>query len=414
MHRLILGMAFCAMMGAAVQAGQTYVVATDGNDNNPGSEEKPFKTIEKAGAVVKAGDTVLIRGGRYPATKLTDLNGTPDAPITFKAYPNEKPVIDRHMGEKDGVFTLHIFGHCSYLVFDGLEVTDSNPLIDELRKLDINKPADVEEFKKHLETFTYCDGVRINPPGRGVPHHHLIFRNLEIHHLMGLGFSGRGDDFQFINNHVYDLGYPRSGYGWYTSGKNHVYRGNHVHDCSYGFHLYGGPVENAVVENNIIHNCGRGFYHMSSKSVHDSGRALLLWAEGGHNVVRNNVVYDNATGITVDSPDTLVANNTIVGSAKDGIHTVADKNIVVRNNIMWKCGRNPLDLAKGNTADHNLTDKDPLFANPAKGDFHLKPGSPAISAGVAVQGVTSDMEGWLRPADEPWDLGVYQTGQTGR
>ena len=43
----------------------TYYVATSGNDVNPGSQSQPWKTIQKAAAVMHAGDTVLIHAGTY-------------------------------------------------------------------------------------------------------------------------------------------------------------------------------------------------------------------------------------------------------------------------------------------------------------------------------------------------------------
>lgn len=401
----IVSLACCC----AAQAGQTYYVAANGDDANPGTEAKPFKTVQQTAGILKAGDTVLIRAGRYPMFTVRNLHGTAEAPITFKSYPGEKANIDRGLGGPEVAWTIHILGHCSYLTFEDLEVTDSDPLIDELRKLDIDKPEDLAEFVKHVEEIQYRDGVRINPPGQGERHHHLVFRNLEIHHVIGLGFSGRGDDFQFLNNHVYDLGRPRSGYGWYTSGKNHVYRGNRVHDCAYGFHLYGGPINNAVVENNIIYNTGGGkFYHMSSKQVKHGGAGLLLWAEGGDNVIRNNVLYGNQTGISVDSQGLLVVNNTIYASGKTGLFTFADKGMILRNNIIYKSGNTDVKETAGNTFDHNVVGIDPLFVNADAHDFHLQRDSPAIDAGVPIPGFDTDIDGTKRPQGKAWDAGACE------
>ncbi|MHC4694882.1 MAG: right-handed parallel beta-helix repeat-containing protein, partial [Planctomycetota bacterium] len=44
---------------------ETYYVATNGSDENPGSEAKPFRTIAKAADVARAGDMILLRGGIY-------------------------------------------------------------------------------------------------------------------------------------------------------------------------------------------------------------------------------------------------------------------------------------------------------------------------------------------------------------
>jgi hypothetical protein len=51
-------------MGSVGLAG-TYYVSTGGNDENPGSEARPLRTIQKAADTVRAGDTILVRGGLY-------------------------------------------------------------------------------------------------------------------------------------------------------------------------------------------------------------------------------------------------------------------------------------------------------------------------------------------------------------
>ncbi len=78
------------------------VVATDlvvnqnnaaASDENPGTEEKPLKTISAAAAKVHAGDKVIIHGGDYREMVVLAASGTVEAPIIFAAAPGEKPVI---------------------------------------------------------------------------------------------------------------------------------------------------------------------------------------------------------------------------------------------------------------------------------------------------------------------------------
>jgi hypothetical protein len=49
---------------------------------------------------------------------------------------------------------------------------------------------------------------------------------------------------------------------------------------------------------------------------------------------------------------------------------------------------------------------DPMFVNPSTADFHLQASSRAIGAGVAVPGVTDDLEG--KPRGGAFDIGCYQ------
>ena len=75
--------------------GNTYYVSQqdNANDENDGSENAPFKTLKKAGEVVKAGDTVIVGGGIYRETLTVSNSGEKAKPITFKAKEGETPVI---------------------------------------------------------------------------------------------------------------------------------------------------------------------------------------------------------------------------------------------------------------------------------------------------------------------------------
>jgi hypothetical protein len=101
--------------------GRVYVVAPYGNDHNPGSAAQPFRTFSKSLAVLRAGDTLLARGGTYDEqVKATSISpGTSDHRILVRNYPNERPVIR-------GQFWL---AYPSYWTVDGINVTwaSSNP-----------------------------------------------------------------------------------------------------------------------------------------------------------------------------------------------------------------------------------------------------------------------------------------------
>jgi hypothetical protein len=81
---------------AAAAATTTYYVAPTGSDTNAGTQSAPFATIQKAVAVVAAGDTIALRGGTYKLDTTITIakNGTASAPITLAAYQSERPVID--------------------------------------------------------------------------------------------------------------------------------------------------------------------------------------------------------------------------------------------------------------------------------------------------------------------------------
>jgi|GEM_PF-3594802 len=82
-----------------------YYVSPTGEDNNDGSENSPFKTIEKARDTIRAlngnipdgGITVYLRGGEYPVSSTIEFtpadSGKSGKPIVYKAYNDETPII---------------------------------------------------------------------------------------------------------------------------------------------------------------------------------------------------------------------------------------------------------------------------------------------------------------------------------
>jgi len=82
-----------------------YFVSTSGDDAGSGTIDDPFATIQKASNIMGPGDTVYVRGGVYRHTGVEDqhrgkiavramASGEPGAPIAFRAYPGETPVLD--------------------------------------------------------------------------------------------------------------------------------------------------------------------------------------------------------------------------------------------------------------------------------------------------------------------------------
>ncbi|MGI2293507.1 Ig-like domain-containing protein [Paenibacillus sp. GXUN7292] len=84
-------------------SGAVYFISENGSDSNPGTEEAPFLTLEKARDAIRqlkqgpglpdGGVTVYLRDGIYNRTGTFLLeeqdSGTADKPITYRAYPGE-------------------------------------------------------------------------------------------------------------------------------------------------------------------------------------------------------------------------------------------------------------------------------------------------------------------------------------
>lgn len=120
-----------------------YVSWDTGNDNNPGTFEKPFKTPGKAVDVLKslsdpAGKVVLVRGGYYGMAaddgnrlNLTYLNGAPGAPIEIRGYPGETVMLDAFLEPFDPLaipFSMKTswggvcFNKCSHILVENFQI----------------------------------------------------------------------------------------------------------------------------------------------------------------------------------------------------------------------------------------------------------------------------------------------------
>jgi len=79
------------------EKSHTYHVAQThpkADDNNPGTDELPWKTIQKSAETLRPGDTVIIHDGTYREFVRPFLGGESyDCMITYCAAPNEKPIL---------------------------------------------------------------------------------------------------------------------------------------------------------------------------------------------------------------------------------------------------------------------------------------------------------------------------------
>ena len=76
-------------------SASNYYISNNGDDNNPGSLQSPFLTIQKAADIMSAGDVCYIRQGSYhEAIFMNNNDGLENSPLIFSAYENERVVLD--------------------------------------------------------------------------------------------------------------------------------------------------------------------------------------------------------------------------------------------------------------------------------------------------------------------------------
>jgi hypothetical protein len=296
--------------------GNTYYVATDGNDQNAGTLEAPFRTIQHAVNLADAGDTVLVRGGVYRENVDIRKSGVEGRPIRVVAYEGEQPVLDGEyelpVGPSDGcndqvqppicfVFKPLVTITGSYVDFSGFRVTRSrgrgigvagrnnnrphhikiqNCEVHEVRNAGIHilysdhvlvEGCDVTHAGNYassdLETMNLGWPVIVNTPNST----HVTIRKSFIHENWGEGVAASVDS-QFItieDNEIYD---------------------------NYALQVYVHRSQQVSVQRNLI-------YHTNAESFQRGG-------EPSHCVVLNNEA-DRRGELTVKF--VTVVNNVIIG-----------------------------------------------------------------------------------------------------
>ena len=91
-----IGLVASALAAPARPLNANYYVAPKGGDDQPGTIDRPFATLQRAIDAVQPGQLIYIRGGTYTPAAVTTFkkSGHANAFIELRPYPGELPVID--------------------------------------------------------------------------------------------------------------------------------------------------------------------------------------------------------------------------------------------------------------------------------------------------------------------------------
>jgi len=156
-------------------------------------------------------------------------------------------------------------------------------------------------------------------------------------------------------------------------------------------------VSGAIVNSGTVRNC-LIYGHASTKAGFESG----VYLKGDKAKFYNNTVAGN-TSVTAFSglrmTNGTAANNIIYGNGTGGDISVSGGTF--RTNIVG------VAAYTGGTASDNLA-TDPFFTDAENADYTIGFNSPAVDAGVAITGVSTDIVGTERPKGAAFDIGAYE------
>jgi F5/8 type C domain/Right handed beta helix region/Protein of unknown function (DUF1565) len=324
--------------------GTLRYVATTGSDANPGTLQRPWRSITKALKTAVPGDRIQVRGGTYagvagagpdagggvgPAVSASP-RGTAASPITLEAYPGEKPVIAAMV-----LLPSAQWFRMSGFVIDGAGAPAGAQGVS-LGNTSGTAPAHVEISYNEIRNFGSAA-----THGQGILHY-------------------SGSDTALVGNRIHHIG----------------------RQTFYDHGIYMKDGRRVVVANNVIHDITGGY-------------GLHIWGNFDDSWVINNTVYASAaSGFTIGGnaergrPDRVVtANNILAGhsGSADGHQGYAAKEYQpgsgdsTRRNLGWANARSaPWQLSAAGPSDNQ--NADPRFAAVASRDLRLLAGSPAINS----------------------------------
>ncbi len=119
---LAIALALLPLSSQPASAGNTYYIATNGSDSNPGTSAQPWGTFDQAWTVLAPGDTLVVRNGRYYQSIDPAISGTSGSPIVIRAE-NDGGVILDGGGVRSGI---DIYSNppvtVSYITIEGFRV----------------------------------------------------------------------------------------------------------------------------------------------------------------------------------------------------------------------------------------------------------------------------------------------------
>lgn len=418
---------------ANTESGHVYYVSKNGNDNNPGTTDRPFKTIQKAANVAIAGDTVYVRQGTYNEKVNIRNSGSNGMYITFAPYPGNNVTIDGTgvvMNYWEGLFQIYKKNYIKISGFRivnsrqaGIHVDNSNYIVIEKNYI-YNSALSAIKTGWSYTTNIIIDNNTIDRPYKSTwsPQETISVSNTDMVEVKNNRIiqNGKGECIDLKDGtkrgKVYKNKIERcSGPGIYLdafAGKEYdisVYQ-NVVRGTPWGIMLgveKGGTLSGVRVYNNIVtDNSGAGIV-ISSYSIPNYSPKI-------RNVsIINNIVYNNGRGILVQKDrgynmrvsDVIIKNNIATNNRNGQILIETGypyvQNLIIERNI--KYGTRGYFEKDGN----HVIITDPQFVNAQIKDFRPKSTSPSIDKGFP--GAPSiDFRDVRRPQGMAYDIGAYE------
>ncbi len=330
-----VGAAIVLLLSSFAPAGaqaKDWYVSPKGDDAHDGSSVRTaFRTLQKAERSVRPGDVVIIGGGVYEGDRTArgegsallsiDVSGRPDAWITWKAQPGQKPELRPRQWTGIEI-------HGSYHVIEGLTLTGGN---DEVSLVEAIAASKLPKKESRFNTNgILVEGRRQAPDAKP---HHIVIRGNTVSKMPGGGIVAIEADYVTIeDNRVFDN-------AWYMeyAGSGVTLLNNWAFDDAPGYHV--------IIRRNEVWN-NRTMVPWERTGKLSDGNGILL--DVTDQDVTGGATNPNGDAVLSAAPKdarpprpvwkgrSLIANNLSAFNGGSGIHTFRTSHVdIVNNTTYW-------------------------------------------------------------------------------
>ena len=364
----------------APAASGDFYVSPSGSDSNPGTADRPFRTIQKAADVAGAGKTVIVRDGTYTDVSCGDSmvcinrGGSSGALVTFKAERPGGAKLDGRNRAANG-FAVN----ADHVRIEGFEIMNL---------------ANAGGSSSGIQLYRKGAGSQIIGN-----HIHHIGQICTTTNNGQVGIFVETDNVTIERNYIHDIGRLAPGEGGcsYSGG----YAGWEVHDHGIYLNGGGGTRRNTTIRNNVFTHIQRGWaVQIYNGSVTGLDLSNNTFAHGNPNrdqsmiviydmtltnsSIRNNVFYDPDGGRPISTGGSLNISGTTISNNLTNGRDIADRAL--------------------NGATNNHLNTDPKLGT----NNTPQPGSPAIDNGATLTTPNTAYNGTPRPQGKAWDIGAHE------
>lgn len=397
-------------------AANTVYVSPSGDDANPGSEDRPWRTIQHAADKLEPGDTAIVQPGDYGERVHVTRSGSDGLPVVFKA---------------NGKVTMKGFTvEANLITVDGFYITGAPD--DNVDGFGVYVEGSHNTIENNYLYYNVRGGVILNAPADSPSQtsYNIVRDNsMDRNALTGVDIRGANNTVEHNDIWATIQHHPdwKNAPGWVDAdgirfhGGGHIIRNNIIHDISYSqpenvdphidcFQTWADDshevAHDVTIEGNFCKN-------LQSHGKNENGQGFMIEGNTRNLVIKNNVIVAYMGVNARDASGLQIVNNTFVGSLQftelwpRGVHLVDSAGATVRNNIFYDVGstgnayleadgssENDLSAGKnvvymsdgreppGEPRPDDLWNVDPQFVNAPADDYHLKANSPAEGLGA--------------------------------